>query len=461
MSQATVEGVDEYLSNVYYNPKRPGSFGGAESLYRDVKDEGRFKLSREQISNWLMKQDTYTLHAPARRHFKRNRVIVGGIDEEWQLDLADVQSLMQYNDGYRYLLVCIDVFSKYAWIVPVKSKTGTALVEAFKVILTSGRKPEKIMTDQGTEFFNSHFQNLLKSENIQLFNTFNETKASVVERVIRIFKSKMWRYFTARKTLRYVDMLPDSERLLLSYVDLKILMNRNVDEFCLMASEADADYRVKLTEVYLKIRKVKVNPSISIAHELALKKGPAIYPVRRVECKSFIIPAGNPSLRKDNLYNGLVPKTIIFGMVDSVAFNGAYKKNPFNFQNFTTSFLAISVNGEEVPFKPLQLSYTAATRRYIEAFLTLFSGTRKMFYDLGNDISRDEFVNGFNLYSADLSPDMCGSFGHFNVVQRGNLAVDIKFSTAPTVAVSLVCYGEFENTIHIDSERNVIYDYVG
>ena len=252
-----------------------------------------------------------------------------------------------------------------------------------------------------------------------------------------------------------------SERLLLSYVDLKILMNRNVDEFCLMASGADADYRVKLTEVYLKIRKVKINPSISIAHELALKKGPAIYPVRRVECKSFIIPAGNPSLRKDNLYNGLVPKTIIFGMVDSAAFNGAYKKNPFNFQNFTTSFLAISVNGEEVPFKPLQLSYTAATRRYIEAFLTLFSGTGKMFYDVGNDISRDEFVNGFNLYSADLTPDMCGSSDHFNVVQRGNLAVDIKFSTAPAGAVSLVCYGEFENTIHIDSERNVIYDYAG
>ena len=117
-----------------------------------------------------------------------------------------------------------------------------------------------------------------------------------------------------------------SERLLLSYVHLKILMNRNVDDFCLMASEADADYWVKLTEVYLKIRKVKVNPSISIAHELALKKGPAIYPVRRVECKSFIIPAGNPSLRKENLYNRLVPKMIIFGMVDSAAFNGAYKK---------------------------------------------------------------------------------------------------------------------------------------
>ena len=101
-----------------------------------------------------MKQDTYILHKPVRRHLKRNRVVVGGLDSMWQADLAEMQTMKEFNDGYRYLLVCIDVFSKYSWIVPIKSKTGPALVEAFKVILSSGRKPEKIMTDQGTEFFN-------------------------------------------------------------------------------------------------------------------------------------------------------------------------------------------------------------------------------------------------------------------------------------------------------------------
>ena len=141
MAQAT---VDEYLKSVYYNPKRPGSFGGVENLYRDVKQEGTFKLSRKKISDWLMGQNTYTLHKPTRRNFKRNRVIVGGIDEQWQMDLADMQSLKQYNDGYRYLLVCIDVFSKYAWIVPIKSKTGPALVEAFKVILSSVESRTKL-----------------------------------------------------------------------------------------------------------------------------------------------------------------------------------------------------------------------------------------------------------------------------------------------------------------------------
>ena len=91
--------------------------------------------------------------------------------------------MRKLDDGYRYLLLCIDVLSKYAWVVP--------LVEAFKTILSGGRKPEKIITDQGTEVFNKHFKALLKDEEIGLYNTYNETKASVVERVIRTLKTRM------------------------------------------------------------------------------------------------------------------------------------------------------------------------------------------------------------------------------------------------------------------------------
>ena len=203
-----------------------------------------------------------------------------------------------------------------------------------------------------------------------------------------------------------------------------------------------------------------VSPSISLAHEVALKKGPAIYPIRRVECKSFIIPAGNPSLRKDNVFNGLVPKSFVICLVESTAFNGAYKKNPYNFQHFDVSSVGISVNGEDMPFKPLQLSF-GANPRFIEAFCTQFSGTGKMYFNTGNDVSRTEFSTGYAVYAFDLSADMCGSSPHFNVVQKGSLTVDIKFSAAPGSAVSLVCYGEFENLIQIDSERNVVYDYSG
>ena len=81
-----------------------------------------------------------------------------------------------------------------------------------------------------------------------------------------------------------------TERLLLSFVNLKIILNRNIDAFCVMSDVANPDQKVKLTDAYLKLRKVKVSPNVSVAHELALKKGPAIYPIRRVECKSFIVP---------------------------------------------------------------------------------------------------------------------------------------------------------------------------
>ena len=107
-------------------------------------------------------------------------MIVGGIDQQWQMDLADMHSMQKFNNGYRYLLVCIDVFSKYAWVVPLKNRAGPSLMESFKIILASGGKPKKIITDQGTKFFNKHFKALLKDEDIELYNMYNETKASVV-----------------------------------------------------------------------------------------------------------------------------------------------------------------------------------------------------------------------------------------------------------------------------------------
>ena len=104
--------MDDYLASMYYDPKCSGGFAGFDRLYKDVEKEGKFNISHMKIKEWLIKQDAYTLHKPTRHHFKRNRVIVCGIDEQWQMDLADMQSMQTFNDGYRYLLVCIDVFSK-------------------------------------------------------------------------------------------------------------------------------------------------------------------------------------------------------------------------------------------------------------------------------------------------------------------------------------------------------------
>ena len=179
-----------------------------DAVYRAVKQEGKSKISRKQVQDWLSQQDVYTLHKPAQRHYKRSRVIVSGINAQFQADLVDVKRLSRYNKGYKYLLTCIDIFSKYAWVVPLKTKQGQELVKAFKNILSSRRKPIKLQTDQGTEFLNRVFQKFLRDNGIDFFTVNSGLKASVVERFNRAFKNKMYKYFTAKNTLTYVDVLP-------------------------------------------------------------------------------------------------------------------------------------------------------------------------------------------------------------------------------------------------------------
>ncbi len=192
------------LKRVYYNPRQPGSYGGIDPLSRATKTK-RFK-----VKSWLSGQDTYTLHRPVKRKFQRQRVIVGGIDHQWQADLVEVGRIKQHNKGYRYLLTCIDVFSKYAWVIPLKDKTGKSLVAAFQQILRDGRKPLRLQTDKGTEFTNRHFQKYLRDNHIHFFTTHNEeTKACIVERFNRTFKSRMWRYFTYQDTHTYINILED------------------------------------------------------------------------------------------------------------------------------------------------------------------------------------------------------------------------------------------------------------
>ncbi len=148
------------------------------------------------------------LHKPVRRKFQRRRVIMKRIDQIWSADLVDMQWNSRQNKGYKYLLNIIDLFSKYAWSVPIKDKTGKSITEAFtKVVKDSGRKPEKLWVDQGTEFYNRVFRGWLNENDIEMYSTHNEGKAVVIERFNRTIKEKMWKYFSANNTHKYTDIL--------------------------------------------------------------------------------------------------------------------------------------------------------------------------------------------------------------------------------------------------------------
>lgn len=148
------------------------------------------------------------LHRPARRNFKRRRVIMKGVDDLWQADLVEMQPYAVFNNGYRYLLVVIDTFSKYAWVRPCKTKTGPDVTNAFQSILKLGRIPKNLHTDNGGEFYNKHFKLLMDKFKINLYSTFSVMKASIVERLNRTLKEKMWKLFSLQGNYKWQNILP-------------------------------------------------------------------------------------------------------------------------------------------------------------------------------------------------------------------------------------------------------------
>ena len=158
----------ELASMVYkfFDKKSKGS-----GIKNDIKEN-------QQLAN--------ELHKPVIRKFKKRKVYSFFQDNIWGIDLADMQLISKYNKGIRYLLCAIDLFSKYAFVVLLKDKNGTTIVNAFQSILdNSKRKPKKIWVDQGSEFYNTYFKKWLKDNNIESYSTHNEGKSIVAEIFIR------------------------------------------------------------------------------------------------------------------------------------------------------------------------------------------------------------------------------------------------------------------------------------
>ncbi|CAD6203744.1 GSCOCG00012665001-RA-CDS, partial [Cotesia congregata] len=197
---------EENLEKEYYDPSNPVSYSGARNLVEKFKKN----IPEEKINDWLATQDAYTRHRPTRRKFPRLHYNVNNIDDVWEADLVEIKSLKTYNDGVSFILVVIDVLSKYVWVEPLLDKSAKSVLQGFKNIFdrSKGRIPFMIQSDKGKEFVAGTVQEYLKSKEIHFRTVRNpDVKAAVVERVNRTLKERMWRYFTHHKTYRYIDIL--------------------------------------------------------------------------------------------------------------------------------------------------------------------------------------------------------------------------------------------------------------
>ena len=200
--------AQNYLKTLYSNPKKVGSLGGIKNLYKKVKEANEFDISLSQLKKWLKSQETYTLHKDINRRIKRNKVIVGDVNQQWDMDIADLSKFANKNRQYRYILLSIDILSKYIRTSPLKTKSAKEVSDAFKKMISSV-KPQYLHTDRGKEFTNKTFQNLLSQENIKHFFTNNELKAMLAERAIKTIKLKIFKFFTESRKFNWIDVLSD------------------------------------------------------------------------------------------------------------------------------------------------------------------------------------------------------------------------------------------------------------
>lgn len=160
---------EDYLKSIYYDPNQAGAFGGLEKLYRVVRKEGKYVLGRAIIRKWLQKQETLTLHQHVTRTFRRRRVIVPYIDYQWNTDTASMSIYTKDNDGFGFLLLAIDIFSRFVWTVPLRTSKGAAMVAALMSVFDQGMVPDKLRTYKSVAFKNRVVQKITKVECIDHF----------------------------------------------------------------------------------------------------------------------------------------------------------------------------------------------------------------------------------------------------------------------------------------------------
>ena len=189
------------INELPYNQQQYGTF----LVKNIIRSKRRLGLGVENHNKILSEE----LHKSKRKNYPRRKIIVNHIDEIFAVDLVEMQKFAKLNKGYRYLITCIDIFSKFAWVIPLKDKKGITIRNALEKIFKQ-KKSKFLWTDRGTEFYNKQVQDLLNENNIKLYSTNNsEIKSAVIERFNRTFKNMMYKKFTENNNTIFYNILDE------------------------------------------------------------------------------------------------------------------------------------------------------------------------------------------------------------------------------------------------------------
>jgi len=196
------------INSVYKKITSKGYLGSVRSLSKICG------IKESEAQRYLRTQNSYTRHKARRTKFRRRRVVSPGMNYLWQADVVFLPKYKNENDGFSCLLTVIDVFSKFAYAIPMKSKSSIAVIAAFSKILSSTKhRPKTLECDQGTEFWSKMFQKWINQQGILMYHNYSDFGSSVVERFNRSICTIISKHLTLTGQKRYIDDLPHLVRL--------------------------------------------------------------------------------------------------------------------------------------------------------------------------------------------------------------------------------------------------------
>lgn len=254
----------------------------------------------------------------------------------------------------------------------------------------------------------------------------------------------------------HIDLF-NTNKYLMNKIPFKLSLQRSKDDFSLMGDMNNNPYTVMVDKAVLYLRKVKIAPSIMDNHIVNLQTNNAQYPIRRVVVKTHLIPNAVESFMINNIYTGKMPRRVVVGLVDHTASNGNIKLNPFNFHHFDLQSIKLTVAGHALPYRD-EIELDFKNDNYLRGYNTLFKGINGSAYENGNDITYNDYKNGYALYAYNLTPDMCDS-EHFSIPKTGDLQIDLKFSERTPKNINAIIYLEFDGLVQITNLRQIKTSY--
>ena len=180
-----------------------------------------------------------------------------------------------------------------------------------------------------------------------------------------------------------------------------------------------------------------------------------MFPITKSLCKKYTVPSGLSSANQPNIINGLLPRQLVVGFVKADALNGNYKLNPFNFHHFDCNFIALRVNGLQIPAKGYRPNFEKKLVRRELRSLYDNIGVNDASDDTGCNLNVEDFIGGFTLFSFDLTADKCNGF-HLHESVAGIVDLEILFDKPLKEAITVLCYTAYESIIAITKERGVL-----